>query len=159
MLHLIPPFLHRWLYRAAYRLRGRWRRWSKRPSQGVAVIGRDAEERILLVRHSYGSGRWALPGGGLGRREDPADCARRELREELGCDLAALELFEVVEREIQGAPNRSFIFVARIEGRPVPDGRELIAADWFAPGALPAELVYLSRRQIERFLGPQSNDS
>lgn len=152
MLRLIPAPLHRQLYRIAYRLRGHWRWLTGWPSHGVSIIGRDGNGRILLVRHAYGSGRWALPGGGLRRGEDPAACARREIREELGCELADVTLVEMVEREIQGAPNTSHIFSALVEGEPRPDGRELVAAEWFAPDALPHDMVLLSRRQLERFL-------
>ena len=150
MLHLIPAPLHRLLYRIAYRLRARWRRLTHWPSAGISVIACDGEGRVLLVRHSYGSGRWALPGGGLGRTEDPVACARREMREELACELTDISLFEVVEGVIQGAPNRSYIFTARIEGEPRPDGRELLDARWFDLDELPAETVWLSRRQLER---------
>lgn len=150
MLHLIPKPLHRLLYRVAYRLRGGWRRLTRWPGAGVSVIARDGKGRILLVRHSYGSGRWALPGGGLGRREDPEACARREMREELDCRLTDVMLFEVVEGTIQGAPDRSHILTARLEGEPRPDGREILEARWFSLDALPAEMVSLSRRQLQK---------
>ena len=151
MLHLIPAPLHRWLYRVAYRLRGRWRRYKGSLSLGVAVIALDGEGRVLLVRHSYGSGHWALPGGGRGQRENPEACARREMREELGCGLADMVLFEISHRQIHGAPNRSHVFSARIEGEPKPDGREIVEAGWFPLDALPPDMVRPSRRQLERF--------
>lgn len=150
MLHLIPAPLHRQLYRLAYRARGHLRRLTGRPTAGVAVLARDDAGRVLLVRHSYGSGRWALPGGGRGRAEDPEHCARREVREELGCELADIELVEVAEGRMQGAPNTSHIFTARLVGEPRPDGRELIEARWFALDDLPEEMVRLSRFQIDR---------
>jgi ADP-ribose pyrophosphatase YjhB (NUDIX family) len=151
MPHLIPAPLHRWLYRVAYRVRARWRRFVRHESLGVSVIARDGDERILLVRHSYGSGRWALPGGGRGRREDPEACARREMREELDCALIDLAFFEVSHRKVHGASDRSHVFTARIEGEPQPDGREIIEAGWFALDALPADIVPTSLRQLERF--------
>ena len=77
MLHLIPAPLHRALLRWAHRARKRWFRWARPRTGGVAVVGLDEGERVLLVRHSYGSGRWCLPGGGLRRGEDPERCARR----------------------------------------------------------------------------------
>lgn len=159
MFHLIPAPLHRQLFRIAHRLRGVWRRWSGRPSRGVAVIAHDGAGRILLVRHSYGSGRWALPGGGLGRGEDPVECARRELHEELSCQLAEISLFEIAERTIQGSLNRGYIFHARLVGEPLPDGREIVEAGWFEPSALPGEMIRLSREQVERWLADQSSES
>jgi hypothetical protein len=73
MFHLIPAPLHRALLRIAHRLRKRWLRLAKRATGGVTVIGLDEAGRVFLVRHSYGSGRWALPGGGLGRGEQARD--------------------------------------------------------------------------------------
>lgn len=46
----------------------------------------DAEERLLLFRHTDGHGRefWATPGGGLEPGETASRAARREAAEELG---------------------------------------------------------------------------
>lgn len=151
MLQLIPAPLHRQLYRIADRLRRIWWRLRKPRRRSVLVIAFDDRGRVLLVRHSYGPPVWALPGGGLGRNEDPGVAAAREFREELGCELADPVLFEVAEGTINGTPDRSHIFVARIVGQPRPDGREIIDARWFAPDALPADMVGVSRRQLDRF--------
>jgi ADP-ribose pyrophosphatase YjhB (NUDIX family) len=159
MLHLIPAPLHRQLYRVAYHLRGWVRMIARLPSRGVSVIALDDEGRVLLVRHSYGSGGWALPGGGLGRREEPSTCARREIREELGCRIVEMHQFEVVKRRIQGGLNRSHIYVVRLRGEPTPDEREVVAAQWFAPDRLPEDMVWLARTQLERFFGDQNSGS
>jgi 8-oxo-dGTP diphosphatase len=47
---------------------------------------RDEDGRILLVDPGYKPG-WDLPGGMAEANEPPADCARREVSEELGLDL------------------------------------------------------------------------
>jgi 8-oxo-dGTP pyrophosphatase MutT (NUDIX family) len=141
MLYLIPAPLHRAALRIAHRLRGRWRRWRKPRTSGVSVIAVDDFGRVFLVRHSYGSGRWALPGGGLGRHEDPRDCACREMREELGCTLERVELAAQFDEVLYGAPHRAFVFTARFAGEPRLDGREVIDSGWFALDALPPDLV------------------
>ena len=57
---------------------------------GVRIIVLDAEDQVLLVRHSYRPG-WHLPGGGVDRWEAVPDAAIREVREEGGVAIAALE--------------------------------------------------------------------
>lgn len=149
MLHLIPASWHRQVLRVGHRLRKRWRRASRRPGGGVSVIGIDAKGRILLVRHSYGSGRWALPGGGLRHGEDPAACARREMREELGCELEQVELAAAFDEELFGAPHRAWVFTARFVSEPRPDGREIVETGWFAREDFPPDLVSFARHRLK----------
>jgi ADP-ribose pyrophosphatase YjhB (NUDIX family) len=149
MLHLIPAPLHRALLRLAHGLRKRWRRLAKRPTAGVSVIAFDDDGRVFLVRHGYGSGRWALPGGGVARGEDPQACARREIREELGCNLEQIELAAQFDEVLYGAPHRAFVFTARFAGEPRPDGREIVDSGWFALEALPADLVSFAAYRLK----------
>lgn len=100
----------------------------------------DRQGRVLLVRHSYGHGLWGLPGGAVGRREDPAEAARRELREEVGCEAGALTPSGDVTRDFHGARNRVHMFAGVTEDVPRPDGREIVAAQFFSMDALPADL-------------------
>jgi ADP-ribose pyrophosphatase YjhB (NUDIX family) len=148
MLHLIPAPLHRALLRLAHRLRKRWRRLAKRPTAGVSVIAIDDAGRVFLVRHGYGSGRWSLPGGGLGRREDPQACARREIREELGCALEQVMLAAQFDEVLHGAPHRAFVVTARFAGEPRVDGREVIDSGWFALDALPPGTVGFAKYRL-----------
>jgi ADP-ribose pyrophosphatase YjhB (NUDIX family) len=153
MLRLIPAPLHRVLLRIAPHLRTRWRRWVRRPTVGVSVIGVDAEERVFLVRHSYGSGRWSLPGGGLGYDEDPHACARREIAEELGCALADLRLAAQFDETLHGAQHRAYVFTAGFVGEPRLDGREVIDGGWFALDALPPDLVSFAAFRLKLAFG------
>lgn len=53
----------------------------------VAVVVIDDRDRILLVRqYRYAVGKFLLevPAGGIDPGEDPVDCVRRELQEEIG---------------------------------------------------------------------------
>ncbi len=141
MFRLIPAPLHRLILRVGHRLRMRWVKFAKPATAGVSVIAVDEEGRVFLVRHSYGSGQWALPGGGLGRDEDPLACARREMREELGCALEQAELAVQFDEVLYGAPHRAFVITARFAGEPRPDGREVIDSGWFALDGLPPGVV------------------
>ena len=53
---------------------------------GVKCVLTDGDQ-VLLVRHTYGSRLWDLPGGGRHRGERPIDAARREMHEELGLEI------------------------------------------------------------------------
>src|SRR4051794_21689216 len=75
-------------YRVAYWLITAWSLLAAPRIRGVKCVLRDADGRVLFVRHTYGSRRsWELPGGGARRSEDAAEAARREAREELGVDV------------------------------------------------------------------------
>lgn len=152
MLHLIPAPLHRQALRVAHRLRGTLRRWLKPNLAGVTLVAIDGEGRILLVRHSYGTGAWALPGGGLKRREDPEAAVRRETREELGCDLwGDLRSLPPLRETLSGAAHVGHLFVGQLAGRPRPDGREVIDAGFFALDALPANVGRVTMRRIDHY--------
>ena len=51
---------------------------------GVSAVIRDAQGRLLLLRHTYRHPAWGLPGGLARRGEPPEEALARELREELG---------------------------------------------------------------------------
>jgi 8-oxo-dGTP pyrophosphatase MutT (NUDIX family) len=137
MLHLIPAPLHRRLYRLADWGRRQWWRVRKPRRRSVVIAAFDGEGRVLLARHSYGPPVWALLGGGIGRNEDPELAARREFREELGCELAELALVTRVTEPDFGSQDQRFLFAARLGGTPVPDMREIVEIGWFAPDDLP----------------------
>lgn len=148
MPNLLPAPLHRALLPLAYRLRHRWRRWRKTPIAGVSVIVTNLAGDVLLLRHSYGPAVWSLPGGGLGRGEDPADAARREMREELGVDLARIECVGTLEEVLSGSPHTAHIFAAVCDFQPKPDRREVIEARFFPSHSLPEPLGQSTRRRI-----------
>lgn len=123
-------------------------------TRGVKVMAFDRTGRVLLVRHSYGAGHLHMfPGGGIARGEAPAAAAVRELREETAC---ALRDATFVGRYVAGAEGRRdtvFLYRGVTEDAPVPDGREVIEAAFFATDALPATASPATRRRIEEMLG------
>jgi ADP-ribose pyrophosphatase YjhB (NUDIX family) len=148
MLRLIPRPLHRAALQLAHAARHRWRRFARTPLAGVSVLVTDFDGRLLLVRHSYGPAGWALPGGGMGRGEEPLEAARREVREEVGCTLDRVEVFERIEETISGSPHTAWLVTGRTQDHPRPDRREVIEARFFPLHSLPEPLTPLSRKRV-----------
>lgn len=148
MLHLIPAPLHRALYRLAHSARLGWWRVRRPRITGCSAVVRSAAGDILLVRHSYGSGSWALPGGGVRRGEDPAETVVRELAEETGIGLDNLRALGVLDEALSGARNQVHLFTATTRDEPRADNRELVAVQFFAVEELPADLSPQSRIRI-----------
>jgi len=117
---------------------------------GCIMIARDDQGGVLLVRHSYGSGSWQFPGGGVGRRELPEAAIRREIAEELSCEAATLTALGSIEQTYHGAINIVHVFTGTLDGTPRADGRELIEVRFFPPDDLPAELSDRVRRQLDK---------
>jgi 8-oxo-dGTP diphosphatase len=110
---------------------------------GAICVVERADGHILLVRQSYRRGGWGFPGGLLRRREEPADGARRELREELGIDVELDGLpVVVIDTDMRRV---DVVFNAHLaEGSRQPEGThhspEITDARWFPPDGLPSLL-------------------
>jgi 8-oxo-dGTP diphosphatase len=121
------------------------RRWILRivaPSYTVGaacVIQRD-DGAVLLVRLVYRQG-WGLPGGLIKRHEDVADCARREVDEEVGLAVTLASEAAVV---VDSRPQRvDVVFWARPAPGADPNAvwprsPEIREVRWFPAGELPA---------------------
>lgn len=160
MLHLIPPPLHRALYRVADKGRRLWWRVARTQRNSAFVIAFDEHGKVLLVRHSYGRPVWTLPGGGIARGEDGATAARREFAEELQCSLADLRLLTRFVRNDAGSQDERHVFTARLAGTPVADMREILEVALFRPDALPERTAKWAAAAIrEAVAGLYSSDS
>ncbi len=58
---------------------------------GVTGVIFNAENKILLVRHTYRGDGWSLPGGYIKSKEHPAEGLEREIKEETGLVVSADE--------------------------------------------------------------------
>jgi 8-oxo-dGTP diphosphatase len=109
----------------------------------VAAALYDAAGRVLIAQRPPGkhmAGRWEFPGGKVARGEDEGAALARELREELGIEVAAavpcMRLTHAYpDREVE----LSLWIVERYRGVPRPlDAQQL---KWVPPAQLPAEDV------------------
>lgn len=130
-----------------------------------AVCFERADGAVLTVR-KRGTSAWMLPGGKPELGESAADCAAREVLEELGVELAPDELEAMGEFETRAANEvgfalRASVFRSRTPIEPEPRA-EIEAARWIDPAAgiddeaeapLNRELVFpllLAERAVER---------
>lgn len=102
----------------------------------AAVICRD--RRILIARRSGAdplSGYWEFPGGKIHPGETPEDCLVREIREELGMNVAIVSALGSHEHRYAYRAVRLIFFAAKpVSGRPRLIAHDSIA--WVYPDAL-----------------------
>lgn len=79
----------------------------------VCVVEHDGEFLVLWQPHRRG---WSLPGGLLGRGEEPRDAVRREVREEVGLDLDPGDPVAIRVDPVQQGVD--VIFRVRLDERP-----------------------------------------
>jgi ADP-ribose pyrophosphatase YjhB (NUDIX family) len=126
---------------------------------GAAGLVVDEEGRVLLVRQSYATRRWTLPGGGVKRGETMRDAALREVREEAGVVATApddVELLGVYSNFKQAKSDHVAVFVIREWQREATSDLEIANKGFFAADELPSPLSGATRRRIEEFLGRRS---
>jgi 8-oxo-dGTP pyrophosphatase MutT (NUDIX family) len=113
-----------------------------RPSiVGVKCVLTDGDD-VLLVRHTYGSRSWDLPGGTVRRREVPCNAARREMHEELGRRIENWTPLGELFVNANHHDDNLHLFQARVQDRELDlNLTELAEAAWFPQDALPADLA------------------
>jgi ADP-ribose pyrophosphatase YjhB (NUDIX family) len=143
-----PPSLYRL---AHYLYVAKW--YVLRPiTTGVRVLVLN-DRRVLLVRHTYRSG-WFMPGGGLKRGETIEQAARRELREETGLEVGAMEVAGIFTNVGEGKTDHVVVFRVECSAAPRPDSPEVAECAWFALDALPEGVAPGSRRRITELSEP-----
>ncbi|WP_375420344.1 NUDIX domain-containing protein [uncultured Sphingomonas sp.] len=129
-------------------------------TRGVKVAGFDAAGNVLLVRHRYGDTRtFILPGGGVKRREAPVDAVMREMREEVGCDLADVVSIGTYLASGEGRRDTVHLYRALIVGTPVADAVEIAEASFFALDSLPPTTTPATRRRLDEIAGRRPVDA
>jgi 8-oxo-dGTP pyrophosphatase MutT (NUDIX family) len=142
MLRLIPRPLHIAALRSAHFVRLRWWRLTRARVFGCRVVVLDGEDQVLLIRHSYGSGNWMLPGGGLKPKEDALAAARREVFEEVAVRLSDTVAIAVTSGILHGASHDVQIIAGWTDDVPQADQREIIEAQFFPVNRLPRGMAH-----------------
>ena len=104
----------------------------------TAAIIRDGD-KILIARRKEKVPYpllWEFPGGKLEPSEDPRDCIRREIMEELGIDVEPGEVFDVVYYRYPELPILVIAYRCRWISGQVAD-LDVSEHRWVLPSALP----------------------
>ena len=113
-----------------------------------ALIFND-EGQVLLLKHRFRAGSgWGIPGGFLEEGEHPEQALRREMREEVGLELAQVEIF--TSRTFRKPRQVEILFRARANADVSSQTMEVERAEWFSPHSLPNGLPQDQRVLIER---------
>ena len=140
--------------RQAYRA-GFWVLWVaalvRRPhALGVKALLKNGGD-VLLVRHTYGFNEWELPGGGQRRHETPRQAITRELREELGIEVADVNELGTCNGPKQYRNNVVSFFGIELASRSLtPDPVEIAEVRWCDPSDPPQPLGWYATEALAR---------
>jgi len=113
------------------------REYPTRPLVGTgALILRDG--KLLLVKRGAqpGFGKWSIPGGLVELGENVQDAMVREVKEEVGFDVEAVKLTDVVDTvtlDANGRVQYHFVvvnFLARVVGGELKTATDILEAKW-----------------------------
>jgi len=121
-----------------------------RISPAVMVLVRDGRRLLLARGPHFKPGVFSALAGFVEPGETLEQCAAREVREEVGIEIANLRYFDSQPWPFPNSLMVAF-FADYAGGTIVPQAGEIEAADWFAPDALPQlpEPISISRRLID----------
>ncbi len=120
---------------------------------GVNTICVDEQNRVLLLNHVFHPQYpWGLPGGWLDPKEQPIDCAAREIREETGLEI---EIENLAQFSYKTRPFSHLIIIYRAHvtgGQLNLNNNEIIEARWFATDELPDGILPMTKATIQEIL-------
>lgn len=141
-----------WIVRKSLQRFWRWQRALTLGARGAVL---DADNRVLLVRHTYVPG-WTFPGGGVEFGETLETALRRELEEEGGIvPEAPPVLFGVFDNGAAFPGDHVALFVVRDwrQVRTPEPNREIAETGFFPIDVLPEQTTAATRRRIDEIMG------
>lgn len=132
-----------------------------RLSPAVIVLVERGDEMLLARSPGFPEGMYSTLAGFVEPGESLEDAIHREIREEVGVEVADLRYFG---SQPWPFPHSLMIgFTARWAGGEIRvDGKEIVDAGWFSASRLPPRLpsaLSIARRLVEDFLGRQGEAS
>lgn len=130
-------------------------RFARPMTLGVRAAVIDAENRVLLVRHSYAPG-WHLPGGGVEAGETLTEALAKELMEEAMVELSGPPVLHgIFYNNRYSRRDHVAVYVVRafkVIGERKPDF-EIVETGFFPLAALPAATTQAARARLEEIAG------
>lgn len=125
-------------------------RFSRGMTLGVRAVVIDAQDRVLLIQHTYVSG-WYLPGGGVEPGETAGAALARELREEGGIALEGAPVLHGVffNRRVSRRDHVALYVVRDFRQAETPQPNfEIVAHGFFPRDALPEGTTAATRARL-----------
>ncbi len=125
----------------------------------VAAALLERAGRLLICRRREDqahAGKWEFPGGKAEPGESPSDALRRELREELGIEVAAAEEVLRYEYAYPGKQPIRLVFFRVLEYRGTIETGQFAEACWECPESLPGyDFLAGDERIVRQLAGHQ----
>ncbi len=106
-------------------------------------------DEILLIKHSYGSDYWTVPGGGVKTNESLSEAAKRETLEEVGIEVQNTNKLGPIFYDGEYKRDTIWVFQTNIETSEFNiDELEIINAKWFPVDKLPENSSKLLKKYL-----------
>jgi 8-oxo-dGTP diphosphatase len=101
----------------------------------VDLIILNKEQKTLLLRRAETedshTGKWSIAGGGIEKGETQHEALRREIKEELGCEITWFKPFKEFEYTMPGILVRAMYYFGEIKGK-IKISEEHSEFGWFS---------------------------
>ncbi|MGD9201612.1 MAG: NUDIX domain-containing protein [Chitinispirillia bacterium] len=113
------------------------------------------DNSLLLVKQTY-QNKWGLPGGWLNKNESFAECAQRELFEELGAKVSNIRIIEI--HKVPKAQVIDIVIKCTINNSDIGiNDNEISRFSFFKKDSLPNGIIHTHKPYIERYLFSNKN--
>ena len=126
----------------------------EKPKVGVDVIIRK-DDMVLLHERKDNNGNvvWHVPGGHLEFLEEVGDCAKREVKEEMGIDIKDIKIAKVMNNIYDNPPIHYVVFYVESfldYGEPkIMEPNKCTDVRWFKPTEFPTNLFPSLQRLVD----------
>lgn len=119
---------------------------------GTNVIIFNEQGQVWLQKHRFWSHYpWGLPGGHVNRREAPHQAAIREIKEELGADLAIMQLLDIQLSDTNQRTTIAYYLGQFTSPLGQLDQNEILEAAYFDLDQLPIDTLPAHRQIIQHY--------